>query len=282
MKIYYGSAAYFMYIAAALFICAALYIILRGKSQKIQEYVILGIMLINVLQHLFKSLIYPQHTGLGFSALSTAYNICATLILISPLALLLNLKILKDFVFYVGSVAGIIATVIPYWNIGKDALHPEVMRSFICHTLLFVSSLLPLLLGLHKPSYRCFYKIGFCFLAVLCIIILNDAVCILIGIYPGVEGMTLAEALYVANPVWVFGPPEDFSWVMSIAKVFSPDAWVGVNDGGRLIPVLWYAVPLYLGITVVSLPVCALVDRKNFVSNFKKYTQKIKLRKNKI
>lgn len=282
MKIYYGSPAHLVYIAATLLICALLFILLRRKSRKIQKYVILGIMLANVFQHIFKAFIYPQYTGHGFSALNTAYNMCAALILISPLVLLSKLNFLRDFVFYVGSVAGIIAILIPYWNIGNGAFDLEFVRSFICHTLLFVSSLLPLLLGLHKPTYKCFYKIGICFIATVALIVLNDAVCVLLGIYPGVEGMPLREALYTVNPVWAFGPPESFSWVIAIARFFSPDVWVGENAAGICFPILWYAVPMYVIITAVALPVCALVDRKNFVSDFKKYTQKIKLQKNKI
>ena len=282
MKIYYGSAAYFIYIAAALFFCAAIYIILRGKSQKIQKYVILGIMLINVCQHLFKSFIYPGYAGLGFSAFNTAYNMCAALILISPIALIFNFRLLRDFVFYAGSFAGIIAIVIPYWHIGADALNPEAVRSFICHALLFLTSVLPLLLGLHKPSYRCFYKIGLCFLLFLCIITLNNYLCVILDIYPGLENMPPLDALYLANPVWAFGPPDNFSFVLDIARIFSPNVWLGEGAGGRCLPILWYAIPLYIFITVAAFCVCSTVDRKNFVSDLKKYTQKLKLRKNKI
>ncbi len=281
MKIYYGSAAYFIYIAAALVFCAAIYIILRGKSQKMQKYVILGMMLINVSQHLLKSFIYPQYAGLGFSAFNTAYNMCAALILISPIALIFKFRTLRDFVFYAGSVAGIIAIVIPYWHIGADALNPEAVRSFICHALLFSTSLLPLLLGLHKPSYRCFYKIGLCFILFLGIITFNDFLCIVIGIYPGLENMPPLDALYLANPVWAFGPPDNFSFVKDIAKIFSPNVWLG-GSSGRCLPILWYAIPVYLFITAAAFCVCSAVDRKNFVSDFKKYIQKIKLHKNKI
>ena len=282
MKIYYGSAAYFIYIAAALIFCATLYIILRGKSQKIQKYVILGIMLANVAQHLLKSFIYPGYAGLGFSAFNTAYNMCAALILVSPIALMLNFRLLRDFVFYAGSFAGLVAIVIPYWHIGADALDSEAVRSFICHALLFATSVLPLLLGLHKPSYKCFYKMGPVFLIFLCAITLNDLLCIVIGIYPGLSNMPVIDALYAANPVWAFGPPDNFLFVLDIARVFSPNAWVSFGDGGRCLPVLWYAIPLCLFITVAAFFVCSLVDRKSFISDVKKYTQKIKMRKNKI
>ena len=275
MKIYYGSLAHILYIVAALVITALLYFLLRRKSQKIQKNVIMVIMILNVFQHLFKSFIYPQYDGLGFTALSTAYNMCATIILISPLVFVLKFNLLRDFVFYVGSVAGIIAIVLPYWSIGADAFDLEFVRSFICHTMLFATSLLPLLFGIHRPSYKCFYKLALCFISILGIIILNDTVCILFGIYPGVEGLSLGEALRAANPVWAFGPPESFSWIADGAKVFLPDSWVGENPAGRFVPVVWYIIPMYLAITAVAFPICVLCDFENFKSDAAKlFTKK--------
>lgn len=275
MQIYYGSPAHIIYITVAVVVCALIFLLLRGKSQKIQKNVILVIMLLNVFQHLFKSFIYPQYDGLGFTALSTAYNMCAAIILISPIVFVLKFNLLRDFVFYVGSVAGIIAIVLPYWSIGADAFDLEFVRSFICHTMLFSTSILPLLLGLHRPSYKCFYKLAICFIGTLGIIMLNDVLCILIGIYPGVEGMSLGEALRAANPVWSFGPPESFSWISDVAKIFLPDSWVGENPAGRYVPVVWYLVPMYLGITAVSFPICVLCDFKNFRSDVSKlFTKK--------
>lgn len=274
MVIRYGSFAHILSVLLALLLCAGLFFLLRGKSRKTQKTVILTIMALNIFQHLFKTLIYPQYAGLGFTSLSTAYNMCATLILISPFAMLISFKPLKDFVFYIGSVAGLAVLLVPYWSIGKAIFDPEFLRSFICHAMLFISSILPLLLGLHKPHYKCAFMLGVCFLAVILIIILNDAVCILLGIYPGVEGMTVSDALYRISPVWSFGAPEEFSWVLRVVDVFSPDAFTG-NDGKTpLVPLLWYAMPLYLGITLIALPICIAADYRRFRADVGKFFTK--------
>lgn len=270
MIVDYGSFAHIASVLLALFLCAALFFLLRGKSRKIQKLVIYAIMALNIFQHLFKTAIYPQYEGLGFTSLSTAYNMCATLILISPLAMLLEWRPIKNFVFYIGSVSGIIAIVIPYWSIGKSASDPDFIRSFICHAMLFVSSMLPLLLGLHKPSYKSAFELGLGFLAVILLIIVNDALCIAFGIYPGVEGMTVADALYRISPVWSFGPPEEFSWVVDLVDIFSPDAFTGNGGKTPIVPLLWYAIPLYMGITLIALPICIAVDYKHFREDKKK------------
>ena len=174
MVIRYGSVGHILSILLALALCAALFFLLRKKSEGTQRAVILFIMALNVLQHVFKTFIYPQYDGLGFTSLSTAYNMCATLILLSPIAMLLKLKPLKDFVFYIGTVAGLAVLFIPYWSIGREITDPEFFRSYVCHAMLFVSSVLPLLLGLHRPSYKCAFTLGLGFLSVILIIIMND------------------------------------------------------------------------------------------------------------
>ncbi len=274
MIIKYGSPAHILSVLFAIALCAALFFLLRGKSRKTQKALIYTIMAVNIFQHLFKTLIYPQYAGMPFTSLSTAYNMCATLILISPLAMLINFRPLKDFVFYIGTAAGLIVLLVPYWSIGKSVTDPEFLRSFFCHALLFISSILPLLLGLHRPRYKCAFMLGAVFLAVILVIIINDAVCILLGIYPGVEGMSVSDALYKISPVWSFGPPEEFSWVIDVVGIFSPDSFVGNGGKTPLVPLLWYAIPLYLGITLLSLPVCIAADYAGFKEDARKFFTK--------
>ena len=92
MTINYFSLAHVMYILIECAIPVGLYFVLRNKAQKTKKLVVLGIMLLNVFQHLFKSLLYPQYEGFGFNALNTAYNMCALLILLSPIALLISVR----------------------------------------------------------------------------------------------------------------------------------------------------------------------------------------------
>ena len=276
MTISYASAAHVMYILIALLIPTVLYFVLRGKSQKMQKYVIISIMLLNVFQHLFKSLIYPQYLGFGFNALNTAYNMCAFLILISPIALLIPIRPVRDFVFYAGSFAGIIAVIVPYWHIGEYAFTWDVIRFFICHALLFTSSVLTIALGLHKPSYKCFPFLGLGFLLGVGLVILNDVICLSLGIYIGFEHMEIGEALRTMNPCWSFGVPEQFSFIIPVAKFFLPDFMVGENATGSFTPILWYAIPVYLAMTLLAFPITVAVDRKRFSYDLKRYLDSTK------
>ena len=275
MKINYFSLAHITYIAIALASVFLLYKFLRKRSYAFQRNFILTLIILNVFQHLFKLEIYPMYDG-GFSALCTAYNMCAVLILSSPIAHFVKWPPLRDFLYYVGSVAGFIAILIPYWNIGEDAFTWSFFRFFICHLLLFVTSLLPLLLSHHKPSWKCFWRIGIGFFIALLLILINDVLCLYLDIYAGLSKNDVWGSLAIANPCWTFGPPESFSFVLDIVNVFSPDYFVFGGKGGAPIPILWYLIPLYIGITLVSFPICALFDKENFKADMKRYKTSLK------
>ena len=162
MKINYFSPAHVLYIAIAILFVATLYFVFRKRGVRAQRIAIFVLILLNVLQHLLKLEIYPMYDG-GFNALCTAYNMCALLILLSPFAFFIKFSPLRDFVYYVGTAAGMVAILIPYWNIGEDAFTWSFFRFFFCHALLFASSLLPLLFGHHKPKWRRFPLVGLSF-----------------------------------------------------------------------------------------------------------------------
>jgi hypothetical protein len=201
---------------------------------------------------------------------------CALLILLSPLAFFIKLSPLRDFIYFIGTSAGVVALLVPYWNIGDDALSGEFVRFFICHMVLLASSILPLLFGHHKASWRRFAFLGISFFAAIGLILLNDALMIRIGLYPGFSGENIWEGLKAANPIWSFSPPESFSFVIKIVDVFTPDFLMGDKSGKNLVPVLWYFIPLYLFISLAAFAIFALCDRENFTRDFGLIKAKIK------
>ena len=235
-------------------------------------------MLVNLSQHVFKTLIYPNLWGYGFGVMNTAYNMCALLIIMSPIAYCLKLNFLKDFVFWFGSAAGIIAIAIPYWHIGQSPFTAEYIRYMLCHILLFVNSVLPLILGHHKTRYRMFPVMGIEFIAAIAFILLNDTVCYYLGFFGETAGNSLREVLAEANPVWSFGPPEGFEVITKVARAFVPDSWAGANEAGKYLPIIWYAIPLYLLITALAFVAFAASDFKSFskdISRLRKKPQKV-------
>lgn len=257
-----------VYIVSLLMPGLILYLCWRGlrkKSERTQKFVILLLSTVNVFQHLFKSALYPHLSGEDFTLTSTAYNVCACLILLTPVAVCAKSRSLKTFCMCIGLCSGLFALMFPVWFLGMKAseLGWEYNRFFICHGLLFLTSGLYLTLGLHKISYRDFWKMGLYFLLVLCIILLNDTICIIVGLFPGWSAENLYDALKSTNPFSLMGPREGYGSITSVITALSPSIFLTNNPAHTYVPILWYAVPLYLVISVAAFAVLGLVDRKN-------------------
>lgn len=269
MLINYGSFMYFMYIFIAIGICTTLYFFLRNKNEKTKRNTLLILGFINLGQHIFKALIYPHYWGEFSPHLSSAYNVCAFLILATPFVLLFGNELLKNYMTYIGSIAGMIAMLVPYWFIGQSAFQWEAYRFYLCHSLLFITSLLPVLLGMHKLRWKHFSKIGILFLIMLGIILLNDTFFVAIDGYAGTNPNNIYESLCLINPCWSVIPPVGrFDWLINIIAFFSPAFLMGGNSTGFYVPILWYAIPMYIGITLIAFIACVLLDFKAFKRDF--------------
>ena len=258
MLINYGSIMYFVYLLSAIGVCLLLYFLLKNQSVRLKKTAVFLIALANFAQHIFKAQLYPQYRDNYSPHLSSAYNICAFLILISPFVALFGNQLLKNFVAYVGTFGSMGAMLIPYWFIGKTAFDWEVYRFYICHALLFISSFLPVLLCLYKLEWKHCWKIGLLFFTMLSLILVNDAVLIHFGLYPVKNAEDMFACLSELNPGWSMHPTAQFEWLVDIIALFTPSYFLGNNPWGVYIPILWYAIPLYIGITALVCVMCKL------------------------
>lgn len=251
-----------------------LYFLLRRRASWVQDIVILGIMLLNVFQHLFKFVVWPHMRDESFGLVETAYNMCAFLILASPILYLLK-GAWRDFLTYVGTAAGFLALLLPVWHIGNQPSW-DWLRFCTCHFLLLITSILPVLLGRHKLSFRHFWKMGLCFLVAVSFVFLDQLV--VRSIMTKTEDIgEIYRAMYEANNIWMMHPPTDgFVWVVDIIAVFTPKMFL---NGEHAAPILWYALPLWLGITIAAFFVGWLVDKEGanaFFARVKALFDKIK------
>ena len=272
-----------VYIISLVFPCVILYfcwLVLRKKSEKVQKSVILFLAAVNIFQHFFKSALYPHLSEEGFTLTSTAYNVCACMILLTPIAVFSKSRGLKTFCMCVGACSGFFALMYPVWFLGMDVskLGWGYVRFWVCHSLLFLTSALYLVLGLHKISYRDFWKMGFYFLLVLCVILLNDILCVVAGLFPGWSTENLYDALKTSNPFSLMGPREGYDSITSVITVLSPSVFLTNNPAHTYVPILWYAVPLYLVISLAAFGVLGFVDRKSLQRDIKSLLSKQKIR----
>lgn len=247
-------------------ILVGLWFLLRNKSRNVQKIVIFSLTILNLLQHLLKIYIYPQYWGEPFGARSTAYNMCAFLIMASPFIFLVGSELWQNFIAYVGTVAGSMSLCVTYWM--ADPLE-EQLRFVICHGLLLITSCLPALLGIYKINWRKCWRLPFVFYTCLMILIVNDVITYTLGIAGDVSGITLHEFLISENPCWAMCAPVEYPIAGKVAAFLSPKAFEGV-------PILWLAIPFFLIVTLAAIGLGSIFDKKRFRADFSAFGAYIK------
>ncbi len=183
---------------------------------------------------------------------------CALLIIITPFIFLFGSELWKNFIAYIGTVAGGISLLVTYWL--ADPIEGQI-RFVLCHSLLLYTSLLPALLGIYKINYRKCWRLPFVFYICLMTIVMNDIITYSLGLVGDIGNTTLHQFLIQQNPCWVMGPPTDYQAVGKIIMFFTPSIF-------DEIPLLWYAIPLYLLITVGAFGLGAIFDNARFLADF--------------
>ena len=144
----------------------------------------------------------------------------------------------------------------------KEGCWCRSILRFILHVLLHLSAVLPLLWGHHRPRFREYWQIGLGLLGALCVVLLNNTIFILLGFHPTVAPDRLYEGLVERGACAMMGPPASMPWLGTIAKFFTLPMFVGENPAGRYAPILWYAVPLYLVVTALTVVVFAVMEKR--------------------
>ncbi len=267
------SATHILTVLAEFGVIFCLYRAFRDRSAWAKRAVVIIIMALNILQHFLKHFIYPHILTQTFGLDNTLYNVCAFLILLSPLMHFGKSSAARQFIACVGSIAGSIAVVVPFWFFGKDisapALLSEYIRFWVCHVLLCASSLLPVLWGGVKFNYLDAWKFPFLFLGMLCTLLLNNIIVLIAS--GGVTAETLYTRLLALNPIGIMGPPKNnspFLVLINAVTALTPDIFLG-GEGKLYTPILWYAFPLAIAVTVVGLLIEMALDHKNFFADMR-------------
>lgn len=255
-----------LYMTVPFALLVGFWFLLRNKSKTVQKAVIFSLTLLNLLQHLLKIYIYPQYWGESFGARSTAYNMCALLIMASPFIFLFGSELWQNFITYVGTVAGGISVCVTYWMAEPVE---EQLRFVICHALLLLTSCLPAILGIYKINWRKCWRLPFVFYGCLMVLIVNDVITYTLGIVGDIGNMSLHEFLIRENPCWAMCAPEGYPFVEKIVAFFSPEFFTDV-------PILWLSVPLFLLMTLGAIGFGSIFDKQRFRADFAAFGTKTK------
>lgn len=282
----YGYPVYFILPAGAPIFVLALFFILKNKSLRTKKAAVVFLAALNFLLHVFKLYIFPHYTPSAENAyMCTAYTTCALIILTAPFILAFGGKALKDFLFVVGTVAGVFALVFPYSVISASAagnLSPwEIVRYYANHYLIIASSILPVALGVHKISYRNFLKLPVIFLLYHITVFANDCILICAGYMGDFDCYTLYEGLLYWNPSRGITLTDTSETVLnamqSVINALTPDVFLeNINGEAYMWPVLYYTPALSLGISVLSAAEYLVADFSEIKSDVLSLVKKVK------
>lgn len=259
---------YFLFIFLSIGGFIGLYFLLKNKSQLIIKLVLISLMAFALVLHFMKGLFPPYSLNYEIHLRDSWFiNICGANIALFPLILLSKNKHLKDYMFYIGVISGIIAIfypIDPIQKVDQSAEWIDVLRFYLHHNLLWYSPLLMVLLKIHTLDYKRVWSTPFIFLGVMLFIMLNQIFQSELG-FIGLRGDNIHEIPYINNSL-IWGPDGNISKLIEWA---CPDIFktipVGEHAGeAKYWPWFWLIVPCFVIVTPVCFGVSMIFDHEHF------------------
>ena len=212
--------------------------------------------LFNFVIHFLKVFLYPyKEVSTQFYYLSLS-NLCAVNVVLYPLILKINNKILNNYFMLFGFISGVIAILYPYELINFNAFNIESIRYFITHFILMFISFN--LFKEKKLNYRYLFISYFIFFIEQGIILLNDFIYFKLDIIPNID-YSNGSLLYGINKKL-----ESIKWVIDL---FILDTFK-TNEG--YIYLLWQITPSLVLFVIIFIVVILFIDNRRFKNDWYK------------
>ena len=272
---------YWFWVIICIGSTVGLYFLLKNKSQKTQKIVLFSILLLGLVAHFTKFLYPPYSTDMSRMLRDSWFvNICGANIGLFPFMFFSKNKRVKDYMFYLGLLGGLVATLVPLEPIQKANQAAEwidIVRFYFHHTMLYAVPLLMVLFGLHKLSYKRVLWCPVYLLGVMLFIMLNQILQSELGFIP-LRGNDMLNINY-KNTSLIWGPGnESFAVVLTALcpKIFKTIP-VGKYAGqAKYWPWFWLIVPVFVYLVPICFGICMIFDFKNFKTDFKQFISKTK------
>ena len=146
MQIQMFNGWYFFWIILLSFATVGLYYALKNKSARLQNTVLLSLLLVGLLLHFLKWFIPPYSTNESVRLSESWFvNICGANIGLFPFLFLSKSERVKNYMLYIGIISGFIAMIYPIEPIEKAnqlAEQLDIIRFYYHHWMLFSVPLL--------------------------------------------------------------------------------------------------------------------------------------------
>jgi hypothetical protein len=268
---------YFFWLILAAGGIVGLYFGLRNASVKVQKGVLFGLLAFGLLLHFLKVYIPPYSVDEARMLRDSWFvNICGANIALFPFFFWSKNDKIKDYMFYIGVLSGLIALFYPQEPIAKvDQLAEQldIVRFYYHHWMVMAVPLLMVLFGHHKLSYKRILTAPTGLLLLMLFIMLNQLFQSELGFIPLRDREEFFSIGY-KNSSYIWGPGTNDA-IGDFLALFTPDFFKTVPVGEfagqtKYWPWFWMIVPVYVLVTPLSFGLSMIFDHKGLSSDLKK------------
>ncbi len=267
---------YFFWVFLAAGCTVGLYFLLKNRSVRTQKIVLFSLLAVGFLLHFLKAYIPPYSVDEARLLRDSWFvNICAANIALFPFMFFSKNEKIKDYMFYIGMMSGLIAIFYPQEPMAKvDQLAEQldIIRFYYHHWMLLTVPLLMVLFKHHKLSYKRVYVAPVGLLGLMLFIMLNQIFQAELGFTP-LRITNDFFAIGYKNTSYIWGPGVNDA-IGKFFSLFTPEFFrtvpVGPHAGKeKYWPWFWIIVPVFVLVTPFAFLLCMIFDHKAFGSDIK-------------
>lgn len=274
---------YFFWLLVCSGAVVGLYFALRSRSVTTQKAVLFGLLALGFVMH-FTKVYYPPYSVDEARMLRDSWfvNICGANIALFPFFFWSKNDKIKDYMFYIGVISGLIALFYPQEPMAKvDQLAEQldIIRFYYHHWMVLAVPLLMVLLGHHKLSYKRVLSAPTGLLLLMLFIMLNQIFQSELGFIPLRDRGNFFGIDY-KNTSYIWGPGTNDA-IGNFLALFTPEIFKTVPVGEfagqvKYWPWFWLIVPVYLIVTPLSVLMALIFDHKSLAADLKKLKQRLR------